>query len=348
MNHIPENRLTTPDFLKGIAVICMIQVHLTELFATYDIYTSNPGRFSLFLGAIPAAPVFMSVMGYFLFQAEDTKKSLFRGLKIIFLGLLLNIGLNAHLLIKIYQGAYQFNPYNYIFGVDILFLAGISILVISILKIFLKSNVWLWLLFATMVAFAGMVLPQYSGESSWIYYVEAVFWGKSDWSYFPVFPWLVYPLLGIVYQLIETKKIPFIDKILLSNYTLPVLFLLNIPFIKFGFDIAIDLPSYYHHSLLFVLWAIVFMAFWILVFHRINNLTISFKINRYICWIGKNVTAFYVFQWLIIGNIATSVFRTQSFTKLTVWFVFIILAISLLVLVWRALQTKFRNRIKQV
>jgi uncharacterized membrane protein YhdT len=37
-------------------------------------------------------------------------------------------------------------------------------------------------------------------------------------------------------------------------------------------------------------------------------------------WIGKEVTVLYVIQWLIIGNIATILFRTQDLFQITAWF----------------------------
>ena len=61
-----KNRLELPDIVRGLAVVFMVQVHLTELFVTQDIYNSAFGKISLFLGGIPAAPVFMVMMGYFL------------------------------------------------------------------------------------------------------------------------------------------------------------------------------------------------------------------------------------------------------------------------------------------
>jgi uncharacterized membrane protein YhdT len=47
---------------------------------------------------------------------------------------------------------------------------------------------------------------------------------------------------------------------------------------------------------------------------------------RAVKWIGKEVTILYVIQWLIIGNIATSIFRTQDLFQITTWFLAITLA----------------------
>ncbi len=48
-------------------------------------------------------------------------------------------------------------------------------------------------------------------------------------------------------------------------------------------------------------------------------------------WYGKNVTAFYVVQWVIIGNIATWVYKTQSWQFLIIWFIVVLIVSTQLV-----------------
>jgi hypothetical protein len=316
----------------------MIQVHLMELFATNEIYGSTFGMFSLFFGAVPAAPVFMVVMGYFAFRTNKTGKALLRGAKIFLLGLVLNIGLNAHLLLKIYQGDIAMNPYQYIFGADILFLAGLSIIVIAILKKLFHGNLIMWLLAALILASANAWLPNYTGQNNWIYYVQALFWGQLSWSFFPVFPWMVYPVLGVLFQLIEKKYNQQLNNVLSSNLTLPALFILNIPIFMKGFTIATELQAYYHHPAWFVVWAILFTTFWMMLLYRLCKITSELRVNTYLVWVGKNVTVFYVIQWLIIGNIATAIFRTQSWPMLFAWFIVILFVTSALTKMWLKLK----------
>jgi len=97
-----HNRIQTPDLLKGVAVILMIQVHLMVLFAHQNIYYGPVGTLSLFLGGVPAAPVFMIMMGYFLAcRRKAPAIMMVRGMKLFFVGILLNIGLNAHLIYNV-------------------------------------------------------------------------------------------------------------------------------------------------------------------------------------------------------------------------------------------------------
>ena len=112
---IKAQRNITADLLKGIAVILMIQVHIVELFAQQEIFDSYLGKILLFLGGPPAAPVFMTVMGYFIAkQNKPLKLNLIRGIKLILLGFVLNIGLNFHLFIKIIRGEFLINPWPYL------------------------------------------------------------------------------------------------------------------------------------------------------------------------------------------------------------------------------------------
>jgi hypothetical protein len=37
-------------------------------------------------------------------------------------------------------------------------------------------------------------------------------------------------------------------------------------------------------------------------------------------WLVKNTTSFYFIQWLIIGNIATAIYQTQTLSSFSLWF----------------------------
>ena len=134
-------------------MVLMIQVHLMELFAQPAVLDSWAGRISLFLGGPPVAPVFLLVMGYYLAasQAEQRPPVVAR-IKLIGLGGLLNLGLNAHLLVKIGQGTIALDPRPYILGVDILFLAGASTMMLAVLRPVLRRPAVLAAVLAGLVA----------------------------------------------------------------------------------------------------------------------------------------------------------------------------------------------------
>ncbi len=137
-------RYPLPDLLKGFAVFLIVPVHILELFIDYPGRESFFGKTLLFLGGPIAVPVFMIIMGYFLAKNQKSfSVNFLRGIKIFIVGFLLNIGLNFHLLLKIKFAGWQFNPFEYIFGVDILYFAGLSIILIAFLKILKKGQCWI-------------------------------------------------------------------------------------------------------------------------------------------------------------------------------------------------------------
>ena len=345
------NRTPTADLLKGIAAILMIQVHIIELFATNDIFKSNLGQLLLFLGGPPVAPVFMIIFGYFI---AGSKKSTFqlilRGAKIIALGMLLNLALNFNLILSVNKGLLEIDILPYIFGVDILALAGLSIIIIAILKKALDKNVILVIVFIIISAFLGDFLLEYTTERPFSKYFLSLFYGASWWSYFPLFPWLSYSLAGFAFFKIKESWKPFPPSPKRRNYSplsglvklvrwfsspsgrlgVAFLFLLFLALtIQYAIRISSDLPAYYHHGLIFFLWVIPFLFFYSFFINEIDKIFGATILFVYLKWLGKNITIVYIIQWIIIGNITTEIYKTVSNPlHLILWFASVLLISS--------------------
>lgn len=341
-----NSRLALPDVLKGIAVVLMIQVHLTELFAVPLWLSSKAGQWSLFLGGAPAAPLFMAVMGYFLAKKQPTiMQAMKRGLQLISWGLMLNVGLNMHLLIKIAAGSFQLNPFDYIFGVDILILAGFSVVIIGLWSALAKRNLLLWMLLLVVFAFGNSFIPVSSATQHWSAYLLAVFNGTQTWAYFPLFPWVAYPVAGYIFSLLADTY----QKQLRSEKTmLLAAFLLLIPVLA-GFEVAfataVNLPAYYHHSGFFVIWTIGFIALMAIVVRLLTGNLSAGKLSAFLQWLGRNVTSVYVFQWLLIGNLATAIYQTQYPIQLLFWFVTVLGLSVFFTLAWKKKRRAFELRL---
>lgn len=313
-------RLKLPDLLKGLAVFFMVQVHITELFINSAGRESLVGKVSMFLGGPFAAVVFMSVMGYFIAKNKNTfSQNIFRGIKIFLLGFFLNIGLNFHLLLKITFAGWQHNVMEYIMGVDILYLAGMSIVVLAVLKTFNRAQKWA----SVVLLFVVAGLTGYMNEKLLITgnnYILPFIAGNYSWSYFPIFPWLAYPLAGFVYAQSEKKmELYFANKKVIVATILTSIALLVILFFKQGFNTTINLSVYYHHTFGYFLWAMGLVLLWILSVNLMLNLFAETYIVRCFCRVGKNVTLIYAIQWLIIGNISTSIYQSQDIKMFFPW-----------------------------
>jgi hypothetical protein len=113
--------------------------------------------------------------------------------------------------------------------------------------------------------------------------------------------------------------------------------------IRYGIMIASDLKVYYHHDILFAGWAFCFLILWSGTAWMIAKRFSSSPMVRFLVWIGKNVTAFYVIQWIIIGNIATAIYKTQEWPCLILWFAGITGMTVFLVWVWNRIQQQYRK-----
>lgn len=336
----PRNR--SADLLKGTAVILMIQVHIMELFARQDIFDGIFGKISLFLGGPPAAPVFMAVMGYFIAKSNKTfLQSFIRGLKIILLGFALNVGLNLHLFIKIAKGIIQLDPLPYLFGVDILFLAGSSIIALATLKLIKSYHVIVYSIAIVLIFVLQFILKNDISNFS-ENHLLAYFFGEGIWwSYFPFIPWFAYPLIGFIYYKLEGSLNSFTQKYLI--YIFMTYSIVVILFGQYGIMISSNLEAYYHHDSIFFIYASFFLIAWSALAYIITG-KYSNHFLGYIEWLGKNVTAAYVIQWLLIGNIATALYKTQSLMMLILWFICILGVTSGGVWLW----TKTNRLVKPV
>jgi len=328
-----KSRNSIADLLKGIAVLLMIQVHIVELFASTDVLSGSVAKVCFFLGGPPVAPIFMVIFGYYIFSSnKSTLQLLFRGLNIVALGMLLNLALNFNLIISVYQEKLQLDIWPYIFGVDILQFAGISLIIIAVLKKVIQKNTLFIFILMFISVVVGSYLLNYIPINKPLQYITAFLYGSATWSYFPLFPWLAYPLAGIALSQLQHRydfSFFYLPKTKLFFGFLFLLFMLLTFY--YALSISSNLPLYYHHGILFFLWVIVFIALYSLLIRQVNKWIGETLIVKYIKWLGRNVTLIYVIQWILIGNIATEIYKTiNSPLYLVYWFLFIIITTTCL------------------
>ncbi|MFC1746625.1 heparan-alpha-glucosaminide N-acetyltransferase domain-containing protein [Candidatus Riflebacteria bacterium] len=342
-------RNETADLLKGITAFLIIHVHLTEFLARPELFESLYGKYSLFFGGVPCAPLLMCIMGYFLAASvHSSSEQLKRGLAIFFGGILLNFVLNGNLLLKIYTRKSHLNPYDFIFGVDILLFAGLAVILITILKPILRFHYLVPFFLAFFVASATVnVNSVLSFEPSFIKYLFAFLGGNYHFAYFPIFPWLAYPLAGFFFYEFDFSFV----KSLGNKVQLFLLFILTayvcLTF-DFGFNNSSNLSFYYHHNIKYFCWAAGFLFFLVHLFFLINQ-TLDWWIPiRFSKWLGKNLLTFYIFQWIIIGNLTTSFYKSLNFWQLISWEFQILVLVSFLVLIWEKSEISVKLFGKQV
>jgi uncharacterized membrane protein len=339
-------RNPVPDFLKGIAVLLMIQVHVAEIMLNTQSSSDWVRQMALFFGGLPAAPIFMVIMGYYMAKSKSTGWAfLARALRLFGGGLLLNLGLNFTFLLNQWVEPVPFegySPWQYLLGVDILLFAGLATLIIGLLKKLNIHHPSFWMGMAVFAVLVAQFLPTYANASSLEGYSMAFIAGTSFWSYFPLFPWLAYPLTGVAFANYQSSYSN------LPSFVRQTLGFLALGYFvwqfSLGFNVSIDLPTYYHHGLQFYLWALAGMGIWAIVAKFLLEHSGNGFIFRQVSRIGKRVTVIYVFQWLLIGNLASlGWYKTLSPLHYLGWSIGLSLAAAALGWLWLRLYASFRQ-----
>lgn len=339
------SRNGTADLIKGFAVLLMIQVHIMEQFATVDVRQATIGQVSMFLGGPFCAPAFMAVMGYFLYApAKPAFHYLKRGAMLFAGGILLNITRSANLLVHILQGKIDLNAWIFIFGADILTLAGLSLILIAVLRSLFLDRFFLWISLTLLVAAMAPSLSTINEDASPYNFILAFLWGGNEWSYFPIFPWFSYVLLGYAFRLwmvtnYQERK-PEIRKMLAFAIPITIILLVTLPWAARITSNLHGINGYYHHGILFFLWVSGFLALYVIAMQYINDESGEKTAIRIVKWMGRNVTTIYVIQWLIIGNLATIFFGTQNLWQVGLW----LSGILLLTMIFAWIYRKFLPR----
>jgi uncharacterized membrane protein len=314
MNLIKNNGKTQQelDIARGLAVIFMVMIHVFVVFSVLTIYDDAPLYSSIveFLGGLPAAPVFMFILGVgIIYSRNSNSKTLIkRGIKLILTGYLLNILrflIPAILFYNRYDIFFEIKPliYETLFVGDILQFAGLTMLFFAAIIKLNFSRIHISFLLV-IIAFTNQILPNISGTTLTAPILALFIGGNEQLSFFPFISWIFYPLSGYLFAsfLIETRnKNIFYKKIL--QYTTPATLLYIISMIVFelptGYET--DATYYFQNGFINIIYTI-FVIQWIAFIHFISP-----YFNKYIVIFlnsaSKYVSKIYFLHWVLIGII---------------------------------------------
>ncbi|MGB9664709.1 MAG: acyltransferase family protein [Ignavibacteria bacterium] len=321
-----SEREAFPDFLRGVAIILMIQIHIIENLLLQDSAYYLFEKWSYFLGGIPAAPVFVMLMGYFQAKSKSNLfKEIKRGINLILLGLILNLLLNLSLIYRYLDAQIEVDIFSYIFGVDILFFAGLSYILLAFVKRVFKKNYYL-LLLIIIVHFLNYLLLNIQVGNQPLQYILSFFFRVSDWAYFPLISWISFPIFGMylsnsgLLEKILDKKFPDLFWIVYL-----ILFFLSL---DYGLKNSFDLNSYYSMKFDLFLYSLFVIFGWAKILKTLFEKFADNLFTGYLNWIGRNVTAVYFFQWIIIGNITTYLYKSITLSSCFIIFGIVLFSVS--------------------
>ena len=206
-----DRRIRAFDLARGLAVLFMILVHTLGHYGTDESWASPLGAALIFLGGPTAAPVFMFLMGTSLaFSRRSGPGEIARrGIWLLALAYTLNVLRGAlPATLGLATGVVtdeSIAPYSVavlLTLVDIHQMAGLSLLVIAVLVAVAGRSGYLRVAAVSLAVIVALAAPALWGIRTGFLPLDlglGLLWG-SDWNvFFPLFPWLVYPLAGFVY-----------------------------------------------------------------------------------------------------------------------------------------------------
>jgi uncharacterized membrane protein len=310
-------RLPFLDLARGLAIVFMVFQHVQIMFAVGSGEDSALGAVFLLLGTAPAAPVFMVAMGFLFGSSARTgvRSGVMRGLQLFALGYALNL-LRFVLPLLLFgdpQAVKLFGDtwWGPLFEIDILQLAGLSLIVLGPVKRYVRDP-RLVLALAMAVAVISPLLWGVGGGSVLL----DPLWGLGAWVSFPLFPWLGYPLLGLSlagYTARATSARRLMRGWALAGACAAVAGIALLPFAP-GPGGILTFGDYYRSGLPVQLLLAGFVLLWLPLLWWLDRRLSWVLIPRYLTSLSRNITAIYVIQWLLIGwlAIALGVFDQPS------------------------------------
>ncbi len=333
-----QKRVRAVDFVRGFSVLMMIPVHVMMLFASKQTWENT------LIGNIvqlleKGSPIFLIVMGIsFAFSSKANKSGILKkALLIIALGYILNF--LRFIVPVLFFGGFSENfvqasglqlsnsskMLNYFLKGDMFQLVGISLLLLSLTFNFLIKNKYLLIILALIIMWLSKVVSGIQLGVPGIDYILNLIWGNNFEVYFPLFPWMSFILMGLYFGLSYKENPENVNKSLFK----PILYY-GIGFSVIGkllcnYDYEYHFGDYYHLGPggTMGLMGSVILIFW--CFYQIERvLPRDNYINTLFFYCSKNVTSFYIFQWILI-------YWLLAFTDFSVYNEFTVLVIMLVV-----------------
>ncbi len=292
------------DLARGFTVFIMTGVHTVLIYGSLKVHYSWLGSILAFLAEGPGAPLFMTVMGIsFTFSKNNNVSSAIkRSLKLLLFAYLLNFlkfivpllsgTIPKQLLIDHGISTDTRTFIELILVGDILQLAAISLVVLALVYRLKHYQLWAASL-SIIIIFASPLLWGISSHNPAINYLFNLLWTNGTNVYFPVFPWLVFPLTGLVIgHWIAAKRY---KKLIITGIVLVIAgsFICSInPQFHWG--------SFYKSGPGGLLYYTGFVMVWLYVFHLAWLYVPSNSFFKLLYWLSENITLVYLVQWTII------------------------------------------------
>lgn len=230
------------------------------------------------------------------------EKNIIRGIKLLLLGCSLSF-IRSDILLFISGDTSSLNIFTNkslitLWEIDILQFAGLAYILMALIKHYIKKPIY-WLLIAIIIVPISPLLWGVNSDNIILSHMANSLFGASDLVYFPIFPWLYYPLIGMILGLMIRQSADT-NKLLKSLLKPGIITLASGSLICLS-NLDFHIGDYFRSGPGSIIWITGFLLVWI----AINNMLIeTVKENRLIRTIyrwGKDTTPIYLLHWIMIS-----------------------------------------------
>lgn len=309
-----QKRVRTVDFVRGFSVLMMIPVHVMMIFSNIDTWENTlTGNIGQLLER--GSPVFLIVMGIsFAFSRNYNRKGMLKkALMIIALGYILNFlrfivpvlffGGFPETFVKIsgLKLSDRFSMLNYFLKGDMFQLIGISLFLLGLFFKFLIKNKNALIIVSLAIMWLSKIVSGIQLGIPGVDYILNLIWGNNFDVYFPLFPWISFILMGLYLGLSYQENPEEEAKSLFR----PMLYF-GVVFLVIGkllcdYNYEYHFGDYYHLGPggSMGLMGCILVLFW--VYYLIERaLPKNNYVSKLFFYCSKNVTVFYMIQWVLI------------------------------------------------
>jgi uncharacterized membrane protein len=305
-------------------MVFVVVVHVLEQLSSQTVKDSLFGGVINMGTSMGAATMFMFLMGVGLSLSRSTTffVGIRRGVQLFLLAFLLNLlrgtiptlaGLAMHQYTL--EDLKPYSPLYVTLEIDILHFAGLALIILAIIRRI--SAKWFFGLGAAVAVL--LLCPLMYGRtaaSPVLSYLTNFIWRTKEYGHFPIFPWLAYPLFGMVFghflKNAKNRQVFFIRSAAIGSLVCLVAGYLAYNYSDFSMQAwrSGDYNEGDVHPWWVVLMTgvlLVSLSFYQLLATRVPRN----KVFDWLCFLSKEVTLMYCVQWIVIGWIV--IFITSYF-----------------------------------
>jgi hypothetical protein len=301
-------RNLTLDLTRGFTVLCIAPIHSLLVYSRQDVAGTLTGKLLAFVAEWHGAQILMLLMGISitLKSAQTLQSNLKKAGLFLSAAFVLNIlkfvipyflhGTPAELFSLLNVDPADHPSLHFLLIGDILQFAAIAYMISATIYT-QKDYGKISIITAMAICFLSPFFYDTSTNNPVIDYVLRLFSGAPPQIFFPVLPWLVYPLLGlwIGAQLKEEKPFLSFDSFWIAGI-LVLIFSAAVKCALHDYGFSLFYRTTRVDTCIHVSATLIFLSVW----HWISTHTRSNAIFQLLSYCSRNITLIYLIQWVLI------------------------------------------------